>query len=153
MIMKGNSVWALSNSCTTRSPVLSRQFVIICLITRHLEWRKSRVLDLEHGLAKVVAVQDANEALAGIVDTDGRVDLGLHAAISQPLANILLVLLAVLGPKVRVEDDEALEGKTLGDHGGEGLDAVALRNGGAVLRNLNESLAQPGLLPPSGQKK
>lgn len=49
--------------------------------------RSLLVLDLEHGLAKVAALEHVDEAVGGLVDALGEVDLGLDAAVGEPVGN------------------------------------------------------------------
>lgn len=93
-------------------------------------------LNLQDGLAKVLALQHANKPLGSVVDALDDVQLGLDAAISEPLGQRLLVLLVVGGAEARLAHDEALEQNLLGDNVHEVLDAVALLGLRVVLANL-----------------
>ena len=43
------------------------------------------VLDLEHGLAKVAALEHVDEAVGGLLDALGEMDLCLDAAVGEPV--------------------------------------------------------------------
>lgn len=88
------------------------------------------IRNLDHSLAKVLALQHANEALASIVDTFRNSKLGLETALVQPLLQLLLVLLGVNGTKVLVADKEALYQDPLAHNLQQVPDTVRL---GAVL--------------------
>ena len=93
---------------------------------------------MQNSLAKVLALEDTDETLGGLVDALGVVQLELDGAVGDPLRQLLLVLLVVLGAKVFVGDDEAAEVDALGDDVEEVGDAVALLGLGVVLGDLFE---------------
>lgn len=95
------------------------------------------ILDVENSLAKVLALEDTKKTLGGVVDALGDVELDLDGALGNPLGELLLVLLAVLGAKVLVENDEAAHLEALGEDVDEVLDAVALFGLGVVLGDLS----------------
>lgn len=94
------------------------------------------LLDLQDSLSKIIALQHADERLSGILDTDGLVDLGLEAAVAQPVCDILPVGFGMLGAHVGVADDEADPREALGD-GEECVgDGITLLGGEVVLADL-----------------
>ena len=89
-------------------------------------------LELQDGLAHVLAVEDADKALGGVVNAVGLVEEDLEGAFLDPLLHTLLVLLGVDGTHVGVGNDEAAHGDALDEHVLDVLDGVG---GGVVLRD------------------
>jgi hypothetical protein len=95
-----------------------------------------RRLDLQKSLAKVLALQHTDEALGSVFNALGNVQLGLEAALGDPLLHGVLVRLvvnvAISGLANKVSND--LEG--LGDNVESVLDAISLILGSVVIGNL-----------------
>ena len=93
----------------------------------------SELRNLDQRLAKVLALQHADEPFGGTVDAARHVDGRLHAAVGDPLLHLLLVFGKVLAAKVRVHDDEAADGEALGDDLHQVADRVAVVGRDVVL--------------------
>jgi hypothetical protein len=100
-----------------------------------------RILNLQHRLAKVLALEDAHQSLRRIVNTLHDMQFDLDTAFRDPLRQLLLVLLRILIPEARVTDNEAAEGDALADDEEDVLDAITLLRRKVVLRNLISLLA------------
>lgn len=94
------------------------------------------LFELEDSLAEVLALEHTNETLSGVVNTLGNVKFGLDTAVSEPLLEVLLVLLVIGRAECRVADEETLHLDLLGDEVQETLDTLALVGGGVVLGDL-----------------
>lgn len=92
-------------------------------------------LDAQDGLAKVLALEDADQALGGVVDAFGEAHLDAQAAVGEPGLDLFLVLLVVGGAEVGAADDEALHGELAGDDEADVLDGVGVA-GVVVLADL-----------------
>lgn len=94
---------------------------------------------MKDSLAKVLALEDTDKTLGSVVDALGNVELELDGALGDPLGELLLVLLGVLGAKVLVEDDEAAHREALGDDLDKVLDTVGLSGLDVVLGDLGDN--------------
>ena len=73
-----------------------------------------------------MSLQHTKESIDTVVNTLSNAELRLEVALAEPLLQLLLVLLGVLGAHVLVADDEAAHGQTLGHNVHEVLDRVGL---------------------------
>lgn len=92
--------------------------------------------DLENGLAKVLALEETDEALGGVVNALGDIEFGLDAAVLEPGLHLLLVLLEVGAAELGHADEEALHLELLGQDLLDTLDTLALVGGDVVLGDL-----------------
>jgi hypothetical protein len=90
----------------------------------HQELNYLQLANLQHGLAEVLALEQTNEALAGVVNALGDIHGGLESALAEPLLDLLLVLSSVPGTHVGVTNNETAHGQALGDDLHEVLDRV-----------------------------
>jgi hypothetical protein len=95
---------------------------LTCLTKLKLNWYHNlgallllQIGNLQHRLAKVLPAQHAEEAIDGVIDALCDAQLGLEAALAEPLLQLLLVVLCVPGAHVVVADDEAAHGDALRD--------------------------------------
>jgi hypothetical protein len=87
-------------------------------------FKNLQLADLKNSLAEVLALEQTDEALAGIVDTLGDIHGGLEGALAEPLLDLLLVLAGVPGAHVGITNNEAAHGQALGDDLHEVADGV-----------------------------
>jgi hypothetical protein len=86
-------------------------------------WKKANVssehINLGKGLlltlSKVLSLEQTNEALGRVLNTLGDPLLNNELLARQPLANILRVLLSILGAELRVVNNEALQRQAFGN--------------------------------------
>ena len=98
----------------------------------HHYYKCKHLLNLQHSLAKVLALEHSNKSIGGAVNSLGDGELGLDATVRQPLLQVLLVLLGISRAKLGVADEETLHGDLLGDELHETLDSGLLAGRGVV---------------------
>lgn len=91
------------------------------------------LFDLEDSLAEVLALEHADEAIGGLLDAVGDAQVDGDAAVGDPLAHLLAVLLGVVGTEAGLGDEEALHGDLLADDLEQALDALLLIARGVVV--------------------
>ena len=100
--------------------------------------RRISLFQLEDSLAKVLALKHTNETLSSVVNSLSGVQLGLDAAVSEPLLQVLLVLLGVGRTEPGVGNEETFHVDLLGDKVHEALNSLPLVGRGVVLGDLIE---------------
>jgi len=83
-----------------------------------------QLANLQNGLAEVLALEQTNETLAGVVNALGDIHGSLESALAEPLLHLLLVLNSVPRTHVGVTNDETAHSQALGDDLHEVLDGV-----------------------------
>lgn len=103
---------------------------------RFIEYKNMRLFYLQNSLAEVISLQHSHETFGGVVYALGDVQLGLEAAICEPLLHRLLVLLEVRGSELGLAHEEPLHGDELRYQLEYVLDAIFLVRWRVVSRDL-----------------